>query len=133
PDVFAAPAITALGPAGIMASVGDVPYVWSIESDALVWGEAAATMLSGGGMASIATGRAYARWLTADSPGSRFDAVMNSQGRDEGSGVPYQAQYALKPPRATAVLWIEDVGRWFAGPDGRPARAQGVVRIINER
>jgi len=25
---------------------------------------------------------------------------------------------ALRSP-----LWIEDVGRWFAGPDGRPARA----------
>src|SRR6185503_13916200 len=27
----------------------------------------------------------------------------------------------------------EDTGRWFAGPDGRPIRAHGVVRVINER
>ncbi len=30
-------------------------------------------------------------------------------------------------------LWIEDNGRWFAGPDGKPARAHGVVRLIGER
>jgi diguanylate cyclase (GGDEF)-like protein len=31
------------------------------------------------------------------------------------------------------VLWIEETGCWFAGPDGRPVRAQGIVRINNER
>ena len=34
---------------------------------------------------------------------------------------------------AEAKLWIEDIGRWFAGPDGQPARAHGVIRVINER
>jgi diguanylate cyclase (GGDEF)-like protein len=31
------------------------------------------------------------------------------------------------------VLWIEETGCWFAGSDGKPARAQGIVRINNER
>jgi diguanylate cyclase (GGDEF)-like protein len=31
------------------------------------------------------------------------------------------------------VIWIEETGCWFAGPDGRPVRAQGVIRIDNER
>jgi diguanylate cyclase (GGDEF)-like protein len=31
------------------------------------------------------------------------------------------------------VLWIEEAGCWFAGSDGRPARAQRIVRINNER
>jgi diguanylate cyclase (GGDEF)-like protein len=26
-------------------------------------------------------------------------------------------------------MWIEDAGRWFAGIDGRPARARGVLRL----
>ena len=30
-------------------------------------------------------------------------------------------------------LWIEDTGRWFAGADGKPARAHGVIHVINER
>ena len=58
---------------------------------------------------------------------------MKSPARDEGSGVPYQVQYALHPAGAEKALWIEDIGRWFAGADGKPARAHGVVRVINER
>ena len=42
-------------------------------------------------------------------------------------------QYALQPPGSDKSLWIEDIGRWFAGADGKPARAHGVVRVINER
>jgi diguanylate cyclase (GGDEF)-like protein len=31
------------------------------------------------------------------------------------------------------VQWIEETGCWFAGADGRPVRAQGIVRVDNER
>src|SRR6202023_2686441 len=31
------------------------------------------------------------------------------------------------------VIWIEETGCWFAGSDGKPARAQGIVRVDNER
>ena len=58
---------------------------------------------------------------------------MNSTERDQGSGVAYQVQYALRTGVADKVLWIEDIGRWFAGANGKPARAHGVVRVINER
>ena len=47
--------------------------------------------------------------------------------------MPYQVQYALRAGPADKVLWIEDIGRWFAGADGKPERAHGVVRVINER
>jgi diguanylate cyclase (GGDEF)-like protein len=59
---------------------------------------------------------------------------MQSVKRDEGSGVPYQIQYAIRPePGSETRLWVEDTGRWFAGPDGRPLRAHGLLRVINER
>ena len=47
---------------------------------------------------------------------------------------PYQAEYCLLTgPDGATPLWVEDNGRWFAGPDGRPARAHGVVRAVTER
>ena len=59
---------------------------------------------------------------------------MRSTAKDDGAGVPYQVQYALKPTPGSAPLhWIEDTGRWFAGPDGTPAYAHGVVRVIDAR
>ena len=59
---------------------------------------------------------------------------MQSDKRDDGDGVPYQIQYRIRPnPSSETKLWVEDTGRWFAGPDGRPLRAHGVMRVINER
>ena len=123
----------AFDPAAIMASIGETPYEWSIDSDVLAWGPNATEVLMVGSLAAISSGRNYAKLLAADAATSRFDAVMKSSARDEGSGVPYQVQYALHPAGAEKGLWIEDIGRWFAGADGKPARAHGIVRVINER
>ena len=30
-------------------------------------------------------------------------------------------------------MWLEDHGRWWPGPDGKPTRARGVIRVINDR
>jgi len=122
-----------LDPARIMASVGEVPYEWMIDSDVLAWGRNATDVLMVGNLAAISSGRNYAKLLSADAATSRFDAVMKSSQRDEGAGVAYQLQYKLQPPGQDNSLWIEDVGRWFADPNGKPACAHGVVRVINER
>jgi diguanylate cyclase (GGDEF)-like protein len=141
PDVFARPNATVqepasagsrLDPARIMASVGEVPYEWSITSDALVWGDNAAAVLANS-LSAISTGRGYAKLLAPNSTASRFDTVMNSPQHDEGAGVAYQLQYSLQTSDPERLIWIEDSGRWFAGADGRPARAHGIVRVINER
>jgi diguanylate cyclase (GGDEF)-like protein len=122
-----------LDPAAILASVGEVPYAWDIASDALTWGGHAAEILRLRNLDAIASGRAYARLLDPGAAQTRFDAVMKSPERDEGAGVAYQVQYALRPEGGGAILWIEDSGRWFAGEHGTPIRAHGVVRAINER
>jgi diguanylate cyclase (GGDEF)-like protein len=63
---------------------------------------------------------------------TRYDAVMQSGRQDDGRGVPYQLQYALRTASG-APLWVEDTGRWYAGASGRPAWAHGVIRVINDR
>ena len=138
PDVFAKPEPPAapsasLDPSAILASVGEVPYAWDIATDALAWGINAAAVLHVRDPGSIASGRAYAKLLDIGTALTRFDAVMKSGQRDEGAGVPYQVQYALRTAGGETKLWIEDTGRWFADSRGAPARAHGVVRVINER
>jgi diguanylate cyclase (GGDEF)-like protein len=123
----------AFDPARIMASIGETPYEWTIETDVIAWGANATDVLMVNSLAAISSGRNYAKLFASDTAASRFDAVMKSQQRDGGTGVPYQLQYALQPPGSDKSLWIEDIGRWFAGPDGKPAKAHGVVRVINER
>lgn len=123
----------AFDPARIMASIGEAPYEWTIETDVIAWGANATDVLAVNSLAAISSGRNYAKLVASDTAASRFDAVMKSQQRDGGAGVPYQLQYALQPPGSDKALWIEDIGRWFAGSDGKPAKAHGVVRVINER
>jgi diguanylate cyclase (GGDEF)-like protein len=123
---------------GIFKSVGDVPYEWLIESDVLHWGDNAGAVLGITDMSTIESGRAFAHLLDAQTPMSRFDAVMKpspvAPRSGDDNGVPFQVQYCLRPHGPDGgKLWIEDVGRWFPGPDGKPARAHGVIRIINER
>jgi len=118
----------------IVASVGEVPYEWQIESDRLRWGDHAAAVLGITDMAAASTGRGFAQLLAPDTPRTRFDAIMQSSDADGGLGVFYQLKYSLLPSGPGGpVLWLEDIGRWFAGPDGKPARAHGIVRIINDR
>ena len=116
-----------------MASIGETPYEWSIDSDVLAWDGNATEVLAVGSLAAISSGRNYAKLFAPDATTSRFDAVMKSSARDEGPGVLYQVQYALHPADAENALWIEDIGRWVAGANGKPERAHGIVRVINDR
>lgn len=121
-------------PNKILASIGLVPYDWRIDTDAIGWGANASEVLQVRDIEQIASGRAFAGLLAPENTSSRYDAVTQTGGRDFGGGVPYQAEYCLLVGADNTVkLWVEDNGRWFAGADGRPARAHGVVRIINER
>src|ERR1700730_15112801 len=120
--------------AEILNSGGEVAYDWRIDTDALHWGANAAAVLLVPDIAAVSTGRAYAQVLEAENAQARFDAVMQSDKRDDGRGVAYQIQYCIRPdPTSDTRLWVEDIGRWFAGPDRKPVRAHGVVRVINER
>ena len=118
----------------ILASVGDALYRWDIASDVLRWSANAGDVLLVRDPAAIASGRAYAQLVEKENSQARFDAVMQSKQRDGGRGVSYRIQYCIRPNSGSdQKLWIEDTGRWFAGRDGKPARAHGVVRVINER
>jgi diguanylate cyclase (GGDEF)-like protein len=125
---------TSLDAAQILKSVGEVAYDWRIDTDVLLWGANAADVLLVRDLATISTGRAYAQILEAENAQARFDIVMQSETRDDGQGVAYQIQYSVRPdPGLETRLWVEDTGRWFAGADGRPLRAHGVLRVITER
>lgn len=120
---------------GIFKSVGDVPYEWLMDSDALRWGDNVGAVLGITDTTTVSTGRAFAHLLDVTTPMSRFDAVMQSASADQNKeGGLFQIEYCLRPQGPDgSKLWIEDVGRWFPGPDGKPARAHGVIRVINQR
>lgn len=119
-----------LNTAEILRSIGDVAYEWHLDTDALTWSENAVALL-GVGVAELASGHSFARHVDAAGRLTRIDVVQRATRRDAGNGIPYQVQYAFR--RGEEKIWLEDTGRWFAGQDGKPLRAHGVIRVIGER
>ena len=135
PAAAAAPALP--DPRVILNSIGEVVYDWDIHGDRLTWGPNAREVFQVVDLKPLETGHGYAEHLSADSQTSRFSAIFQSNEKDAGTGVRFQIQYALmlgdNGRGGAATMWVEDNGKWFAGPDGRPARAHGVVRLVAAR
>lgn len=113
-----------------MAALGLATYCWTIASDEIAWSANAGHLLEAP-PAVLRAGRSYASHIDPASAANRYDAVM-AGGTDLGNGVPFHIEYVFRPGGrgGERSLWIEDTGRWFAGPDGRPARVLGTVRRI---
>lgn len=116
--------------ADILRSVGEAAYEWRLDSDALAWSPHAAALL-GVPAAEITSGRAFAAHVEMEAGQSRAEVLQQPGRRDLGDGVSYQLQYRFRS--GDVARWVEDTGRWFAGADGKPQRAHGVVRRIDER
>jgi len=114
----------------ILASVGQAFFVWDIASDAIVWG-GPISAVTGIPAEKLATGAQFAS-LIEPSQSIRIAALAQSSPGHGAEGTPYRVEYAVRMSTSEPLVWIEETGRWFAGPDGRPVRAQGVVRVNNE-
>ena len=119
--------------ASVLFASGEAAYSWNCESDILEWSGNAPSILNIVSTEQISSGRAFGALLAPESTQNRHDAVFGDQRKDPGVGVAYEIRYALKQSAPGQVCWIEDVGRWFAGSDGKPARADGIVRNITAR
>ncbi|WP_162918484.1 putative bifunctional diguanylate cyclase/phosphodiesterase [Taklimakanibacter deserti] len=117
-----------------VVAVGEAAYHWVIESDEIFWSANAPEVLHCPA-SRLVTGRAYADLLDADNFTTRYDAVMRTVYKDEGEGIPYQIEYLFRPDgkNGRTAYWLEDTGRWYAGADGRPAEAFGIVRRVDDR
>jgi len=117
--------------ASILASLGQATFAWDLATDAIAWSDNVATVLPDIPVAALATGAEFAK-LIEPQRSVRTDALGQAH-VPGGEGVPYRIEYGVRAVTSAPVIWIEETGCWFAGADGRPARAQGVVRINNER
>ena len=79
---------------------------------------------------AMESGAGFAALITGESETSRFHAIHNGLGVDEGAGAAFRAAYRLDLPEGGSLA-VEDFGRWFADADGRPCRAHGIVRVVS--
>ena len=118
---------------GAMEATGIAAYCWIMADDTLTWSSNAGEVLAAA-PDMISSGRRYASLIDPSSGTNRYDAIRVG-GADTGGGVAFQIEYLFRPGGrgAPRSVWLEDTGRWFAGPDGRPARILGTVRQVDER
>jgi diguanylate cyclase (GGDEF)-like protein len=116
----------------ILASLGQAAFVWDIATDAIAWSEHASSVLPDIPAAALASGAEFSKLIEPERS-IRMDAIGHAPPTHGAAGTPYRIEYGVRTSTSAPVLWIEETGCWFAGGDGRPARAQGIVRVNNER
>ena len=116
----------------ILASLGQAAFEWDIASDAIGWSDRLGAVFPDIPEEALASGAGFAGLIEPE--GSiRTEALGHSPAVHGGDGAPYRIEYGVRASTSAPVIWIEETGCWFAGPDGKPARVQGIVRINNER
>lgn len=116
----------------IFAALGQVTFAWDIATDTLRWSENVSSVLPNFSQTTLARAGEFAS-LIEPLRNIRIDAVMNAAAKDRGEGALYQIEYGLRAGVAAPLVWIEESGRCFADTDGRPMRAEGILRVTSER
>ncbi|TWB06877.1 bifunctional diguanylate cyclase/phosphodiesterase [Bradyrhizobium stylosanthis] len=116
----------------ILAALGQAVFAWDIASDVIVWGEQVGAVFPTIPAERLATGAEFAK-LIEPAQSLRTAALAQTSAVHGADGTPYRVEYGVRMSASDPVVWVEETGRWFAGPDGRPTRAIGSVRINNER
>ena len=116
----------------ILASLGQAAFSWDIATGRLVWSEHVAAVFPDIPLERLATAAEFSS-LIEPQRAVRSEALVPSPAAQSGEGAPYRVEYGVRATTSAQVQWIEETGCWFAGSDGRPVRAQGIVRINNER
>ncbi|MBI3701220.1 MAG: bifunctional diguanylate cyclase/phosphodiesterase [Afipia sp.] len=127
-----APAKFRLDVPRILNALGHASFEWNIASGSIAWSDNAAAVFGDISFEALRSASELAK-LIEPSRGVRSDAVLNSSAKDTGRGVAYQIEYGVRASTSAELIWIEESGCWYAGEDGKPARAQGIVRVNNER
>lgn len=120
---------------GLLSTVDETAYVWDLATDDIEWEGNAATVLGLPDGNSIATGSRFQFHLAPEHASERARVVAAANSVADARGFSYRLEYRFYPTdgRGAKFIWIEDQGRCWPASGGRPSRARGIIRIIDER
>jgi diguanylate cyclase (GGDEF)-like protein len=130
---------------GILSGIEETAYAWDMATDVMDWESNVASVLGVPAATAVSTGARFQFLITAEHVTRRQSAfsieapagqpLVQAGMHFSSGGMPYRVQYRFLPQgrRSSKAIWIEDHGRWWADETGRPARARGVIRVLNER
>ncbi|MFK5980566.1 MAG: GGDEF and EAL domain-containing protein [Rhizobiaceae bacterium] len=120
----------------IMSRIGQASYTWDLTDDSLTWSDNFVELIGFKDVTALNTGRDFETMLSAESPITRYGTVLTTNIQNPPKeGVAYQCLYAINGANtdSSTHVWLEDTGRWYPSESGRPAYAEGIVRVANER
>lgn len=125
----------ALDLVGIMSAMQETAYLWDLATDQISWESNACEVLGLRDASIIATGTDFHFLIAPEHIQRRQEAVTAVRPADASKGAHYRVQYRFTPGgrRSETSLWLEDHGRCWFDATGRPVKARGIVRVINER
>ncbi len=144
-DRPAPPLAQAIDLVGILSGVEETAYTWDMATDAMEWESNVASVLGLPAAKDVGSGARFQFLIAAEHVTRRQSIFMDEQHSGQAmlqpgmhlstGGMPYRVQYRFLPlgRRSSKSVWLEDHGRWWADETGKPARARGVVRVLNER
>lgn len=123
---------------GILSGLDETAYLWDFQSDQISWESNAVKVLGVRSARQIETGLEFKFHVAPEHSRRRDDAVLGAGGQlgqvSPSTGLPYRVQYRFAPGgrRSDVSLWLEDRGRLWTDASGRPLRARGIIRIVDE-
>jgi len=118
-------------PAAALTRAGLAAYTWCLACDEILWSARAADVLGVASLDLLARGDGFTETVEPGSGAGPVETAHASEHADTGCGVPYRARYALRT-RFDRLVMVEDLGRWYADAQGRPAVLRGVLRAEPE-
>ena len=120
---------------GVLSVLDETAYVWDFKTDRIEWENNAASMLGLVAVDRLSTGAGFQSLVAAEHAGQRLEAITTACANEHARGGPYRIQYRIRPggQRSDITLRLEEQGRCWRDAEGRPERARGTVRVVNER
>ena len=125
----------------VFAGASATAYCWDIAAEEISWATNVTEALRVPRAEMITTTAGFQLLVSAGQASERYAAIaeghLNHAPRPEDveHGVGYCVEYKFNPDgrRSDSGFWVEDQGRWYPGPDGRPTAAFGIIRHAGER
>lgn len=118
-------------PAEILSTLGRAAFVWDIAHDTLAWSDNVAEVFPDIPAAMLAKASEFEKLIEPE-PRVRLEAIARTPAKDTGRAVPYEIEYGLRASTTAPLIWVAESGCWFAGADGKPVRAEGIIRLNSE-
>jgi diguanylate cyclase (GGDEF)-like protein len=132
PSEACAAADDALDLEQILAGVKETAYRWDLASGRMIWAGNAAAVLDIADMAPLTNARAFALLVDPEHASLRYDAITGGLHPAPDCQVSYRIHYRLLPDGRRGRK-VEDSGLCQIGSDLAPLRAQGTLRVIDDR